>query len=467
MSEINQVENQTRNQAKRQAESRAGNLDPKEAKRQKQMPWIMLACAVGMNFIFPGMLYNTLGVYTPIILREYPAFPRSLFVFAITLGNLVTAAANVFYPKLRQKLGLRGMILLGGMAILSGLFLYSSAQSLPMFYVGAALMGFSIATCASVSTVLIVNNWFAKRHGTLVAVAMAGTGIGCAAFSAVYGVWIDWIGWRASMRLSGGMAAVLIILLVLLLREKPEDIGLHKLWEEEAEEGAADKAADKATDNTAEAGIQTSTDKGTDKNPENEDTKGHTSGKTKSANVFAVPAYRAVMAMAFLIGLIFYAMLSNMTVEAGDIGLPAVQIGFVSTVIFTVNVLTQLPVGMACDRFGSIKVLTVSFAAYIAALLFLAFGRVDFAGLCVVAGIAGYGKTVMNNLTAFLVQEFVPQEDKEQVLSLCVALMTAGLAAGMYSVQLIYDLAGGYQPAYLLYVLISIGAVALLHRLRR
>ena len=229
----------------------------------------------------------------------------------------------------------------------------------------------------------------------------------------------------------------------------------------------AEKAADKATDNTAEAGIQTSTDKGTDKNPENEDTKGHTSGKTKSANVFAVPAYRAVMAMAFLIGLIFYAMLSNMTVEAGDIGLPAVQIGFVSTVIFTVNVLTQLPVGMACDRFGSIKILTVSFAAYIAALLFLAFGRLDFAGLCVVAGIAGYGKTVMNNLTAFLVQEFVPQEDKEQVLSLCVALMTAGLAAGMYSVQLIYDLAGGYQPAYLLYVLISIGAVALLHRLRR
>ena len=186
------------------------NQEGLQTKRQNRMPWIMLACAAGMNFIFPGMLYNTLGVYTPIILREYPAFPRSLFVFAITLGNLVTAAANVFYPKLRGKLGLRGMILLGAAAILSGLFLYSSAKSLPVFYVAAALMGFSIATCASVSTVLIVNNWFAKRRGTLVAVAMAGTGIGCAAFSAVYGVWIEQIGWRASMRLSGVAAAVLI-----------------------------------------------------------------------------------------------------------------------------------------------------------------------------------------------------------------------------------------------------------------
>ena len=441
---------------------------------QKTAPWLMLALAAGMNFIFPGMLYNTLGVYTPIILKEFPSFPRSLFVFAVTLGNLVTAAANLIYPKLREKLGLRGMILLGGGAILSGLFLYASARSLPLFYLGAALMGFSIATSASVSTVLIVNGWFAKRTGTLVAAAMSGTGIGCALFSAIYGVWIEQMGWRASMRLSGAIAAVLIFLLFFFLREKPETVGLKRLWEEEktgsepsGERGgvlASAAGQEAAYDQKSAAGQETVRKSEYEQKSARETMPEDANGKV---SVLSVPAYRSVLLMAFLIGMIFFAMLSNMTVEAGDIGLSPVQIGTVSTVIFAVNVLTQLPVGMACDRFGSGRVLTFSFSVYLAALLFLAFARPGYAGLCLVAGCAGFGKTVMNNLTAFLVQEHVPERDRERVLSLSVALMTAGLAAGMYSIQLVYDLLGSYRPAYLLYVLACLFAILLLRRIER
>ena len=92
---------------------------------KKWYPWIMLACAVAMNFVFPGMIYNTLYVYTPTILKEFPEFSRSAFVFAVTLGNLVTAVGNLVYEPIHRKVGVRGMIIFGAVAMLSGAVIFS------------------------------------------------------------------------------------------------------------------------------------------------------------------------------------------------------------------------------------------------------------------------------------------------------------------------------------------------------
>ncbi|MBR5473992.1 MAG: MFS transporter, partial [Lachnospiraceae bacterium] len=356
--------------------------------RVKYYPWIMLVCAVSMNFLFPGMIYNTLNVYTPSILKVFPEFSRSAFVFSITLGNLVTAAGNLVYEPMHRKLGIRGLIATGTVSMLIGVLIFSSASTLPIFYLGAAFMGYSIATCASTSTVLIVNNWFAKRTGTLVSVAMSGTGIGCAVFSPIVSYWIMTYDWRVSLRITAVIFVIAAAILLFVFRNSPKDIGGKRLWESEEEIGAKKEAVE-----------------------------------TTGGSIYQNPNYRILMVLSFLIGLLLFSVMTNMPVLASDMGMSTMHVGYISSIAYGTNVLLQLPVGICCDKVGSVKILYVTFTLFAVALVVLNVPGISFLVLAVVAAYTGYGKVVLNNVTPFMVQETVPAKDKEKMVSTCVGLM--------------------------------------------
>lgn len=401
---------------------------------KKWYPWIMLACAVAMNFVFPGMIYNTLYVYTPTILKEFPEFSRSAFVFAVTLGNLVTAVGNLVYEPIHRKVGVRGMIIFGAVAMLSGAVIFSSATTLPVFYLGNALMGYSIATCASTSTVLIVNNWFAKKSGTLVSVAMAGTGIGVAVFSPIVSHWIETMDWRFALRTSAFILLVVVVIILVIFREKPENIGEERLWEDDTTKLL----------HQAEVGA----------------------GEVRPS-IYKNPEYRLVMLQSFLIGLLLLPILTNMPVMASDIGSTVMQIGMISSIGYGANVIFQLPVGMSCDRFGSVKVLYATFSLFVVAMVILNMPGLTFPVLAAVSVFAGYCKVVLNNVTPFMVQETVPVVDKAKMVSCCVGLMTFGAAAGGYVIQLSYDMNGSYVLIYWIYAGIAAASLLLVRRISR
>ncbi len=406
----------------------------KYSERTKRIyPWLMLACAVMMNFMFPGMIYNTLSVYTPTILAEFPEFSRASFILAVTLGNVVTGLGNLVYEPIHRKIGVRGMIMLGAATMLSGAVIYSFAASLPIFYLGNALMGYSIVTCASASTVLIVNNWFAKRSGALVSVGMAGTGIGVFVFSPIVAHWIETVNWRFAMRASCVVLLVLLVILLLLFRERPEDIGMERLWEDETTRQTARAEEEQAV----------------------------------RPSIYHNHEYRIIMVQSFIMGMLFFPVLTNMTVMASDIGSTTMQVGLISSIGYGANVLFQLPVGMSCDRFGSAKVLYVTLTIFIAAMAVLNMPGLTFPALACVAAYMGYCKVIVNNVTPFMVRETVPAADMAQMVSTCVGLMTLGLAVGGYMIQLGYDWYGSYVVSYWVYAGIALCSIFVVRRIFR
>ena len=135
----------------------------------------------------------------------------------------------------------------------------------------------------------------------------------------------------------------------------------------------------------------------------------------------------------------------------------------ISSIGYGANVLFQLPVGMSCDRFGSAKVLYVTFTLFVAAMAILNAPGLIFPVLACVAVFTGYCKVVMNNVTPFMVQETVPAADKAKMVSTCVGLMTFGLAAGVYVIQLGFDLTGSYRLGYWIYAGLAVLAMLLTH----
>lgn len=376
-------------------------------KEKRWYPFIMLGCAVMVNFAYLGMVSNVIGLYTPSILEEFPEFSRSSFTLTLTLLNLMAALGNILHTPVRKRVTLRGMLTLGwGLAIV-GLGIYSMAESLLMFYLGGGMIGLACGFCGTGSATLMVNTWFVKRKGTFVSVAMAGIGLGVTVISPVISHLITGEGWRVAFRTIMFMVAVLGLVVVLVYRNAPV--------EEEKKAGQARVRLHKS------------------------------------------PEYLAFLVLAFLMAIVLYAMMANISVIAADMGYSIIEIGYFSSVAFALNLIAQLPVGIGCDRFGSSGILRVVFC--IMAVLYLVFfvmGRLPLALMLVVSGIFGCAKSILNNVSVYIVQEIAPEEERGHMVSLCVAMSSLGAASGIYVVQLGYDLLGSYQGVYGLFIVLAL-----------
>ena len=391
--------------------------------KEKYYPFVMLGCATAVCFIYLGMVCNVMGLYTPAILEEYPNFSRSSFTLAVTLMNLLAALGNMLHTPVRERVNIRGMLVLGWGLTVTGMSCYASAHRLPVFYAAGALIGLGFGFCGSGTASLMVNAWFAKRRGTFVSVAMAGAGLGVAAASPVISRGIEQFGWRATFWLITGCVAVLGLILILIYRSTPETAGLPGRWGEEPGQKREETLKEK-----------------------------------KKVRVREHPAYMTVLILIFLMGIVLYSVMANLSVIATDMGYSIIQIGTMSSLMFAVNVVMQLPVGMGCDRFGTSRILWIIVGLISAVhLLFLVGGRLPFVCMLAASVVFGCGKTGLNNLAVDLVQEVVEEEDKPPMLSLGVAFLSLGSASGIYLVQMMYDLTGSYRLSYL--ILIAAAAV--------
>ncbi len=371
--------------------------------------FVMLLCAVAVNFAYLGMVSNVISLYTPSILEEFPNFSRSAFTVTITMLNLFAALGNMLHTPVRERITVRGMLVLGWALAIAGLGVYSAAGSLPVFYLGGALIGLACGFCGAGTATLMVNTWFTKNKGTYVSIAMAGMGLGVAVISPVISQLITDQGWRAAFRTIALLVAIVGLAVVLFYRNAPTPISAGEA--------------------------------------------GQTHVKVQ---IFKRPEYLAYLFMVFLMAIVLYAMMANISVIATDMGYSIIEIGYFSSVAFTLNVLSQLPVGMGCDRFGSSGILRVSFCIMIGVYtLFLLLGKLPLPLMLGISGVFGCAKSILNNVSVYIVQELAPEEEKSHMVSMCVAMSSLGAASGIYIVQLGYDLSGSYRVIYALFIVLA------------
>ena len=73
---------------------------------------------------------------------------------------------------------------------------------------------------------LFLPNWFVRRRGLAMSVAFSGVGVGSIVLLPAMQVLIESAGWRAACVAMGALVLAVLVPLNLLLRQRPEDIGL-------------------------------------------------------------------------------------------------------------------------------------------------------------------------------------------------------------------------------------------------
>lgn len=188
--------------------------------------WILATCCV-LFFVSLGMLINCQGLFFVPVTKEL-GFTRAGISLYVTIFNfaLVAAlpAAGYIFPRFNIKwiLGIAMTVASLGFAAM-GLF-----HNLYSWYAMAVLRGFAYAFILYLPIPLLINNWFSKKSGLALGVALACSGIGGALFSPWTSKIITAYGWRNGYFFLGILGfAIIMPFILFVVRYKPSEMGLQ------------------------------------------------------------------------------------------------------------------------------------------------------------------------------------------------------------------------------------------------
>jgi len=188
--------------------------------------WVIVAVC----FITMGIGVNARTAFSllfPPILDEF-GWDRGVTAGAFSFGFLVSAVLSPALGRLMDRRGPRVVMEMGVWLIGVGLLLATLVSQRWHLYATLGVMVGGGSVCLGYTGQgLFLPNWFVRRRGLAMSVAFSGVGIG----SIILLPWIQWLighgGWRGACQTMGILTLALLAPLNLLLRRRPEDMGLR------------------------------------------------------------------------------------------------------------------------------------------------------------------------------------------------------------------------------------------------
>ena len=223
---------------------------PKSKRPRYFYGWNIIGASFLAHLAYAEQFSSTLGLFFRPLNQEF-GWSRFQIALVQTIARSVEAAAAPLVGPLIDRYGARLLMPIGAIIAAAALLAVTQIDSLWQFYlvrgvvaaVGFTLMGFLV-------TGVSINNWFIRMRGRALAISNVGSSISNVILmpSAVFV--IAAFGWRSMF----GIFAIITIVVVLipsaiLMRRRPEDMGLLPDGDEPAErdQGADGDAAPTST----------------------------------------------------------------------------------------------------------------------------------------------------------------------------------------------------------------------------
>jgi MFS family permease len=188
--------------------------------------WIIIAVtfitmAIGVN------ARTAFSLFFPPIIDEF-GWERGVTAGAFSFGFVVSAFVSPLIGRLMDRLGPRSVMELGVALMAGGLLLAPLTKQPWHLYLTIGVLVGAGSICLGYSgQSLFLPNWFIRRRGLAIGFAFAGVGIG----SVTLLPWTQWMieqaGWRTACTAIGLLVLVVLAPINLLLRKRPEDLGLR------------------------------------------------------------------------------------------------------------------------------------------------------------------------------------------------------------------------------------------------
>ena len=205
--------------------------------------WWVVIGGILIMAVMHSLLTTCWGLYVKPVTADM-GFSRGAFALCSTIISGVTVFLSPYMGKWLAKKNTRLIhsICIIGMALSYAAF--SLATSITHFYIIAFFMGAFSCGAVALPVSIIITNWFVKKRGLAISLALAGSGFGGAVISPIMTQVMQGYGWRESFVVFGILMAVVSLPMALFVMKKsPESMGLKPYGSEEASAVKAEKTA--------------------------------------------------------------------------------------------------------------------------------------------------------------------------------------------------------------------------------
>lgn len=164
-------------------------------------------------------------------LEEEFGWTRTQINVALSLGILV-GVVGPFAGRSMDRFGARWVMTIGLALIALGFFLRAAMNELWEFYLFSAIIFAGTAGVSNLPAGRLVTLWFAKTRGRMMGFVTAGNNFGGLVSIIPLTALIAAAGWRAGFAYIGAGMVVIMIMVVLIVRDRPGDVEkeLGKRW---------------------------------------------------------------------------------------------------------------------------------------------------------------------------------------------------------------------------------------------
>jgi len=190
--------------------------------------WVTIAGFLAL-FITLGTLGGAMPIFNATLENEI-GWDRGWLAFGYACFLLGAGVCSPLVGVLVQKLGSRTIMTIGSLEMILCVALIAMMQDFTQFVVIMFLMGCGLVAASMVPVQKMVTEWFVASRGAAMGLAMAGAPLGTAVAAIVCSQIFPVVGWRNSFLLYAAVFFLIMVpLLIWVVRNRPQDVGLKPL----------------------------------------------------------------------------------------------------------------------------------------------------------------------------------------------------------------------------------------------
>jgi MFS transporter, OFA family, oxalate/formate antiporter len=373
--------------------------------------FLVLFTALGIQYSF--------GIFFTPLLTEF-GWSRANTSLAISICQVAAGFMGVITGRLSDSYGPRLLIIGCGFFVgLSCILMYTTNSLWQLYLFGGIILGIGIS--GSYAPVLSsVSHWFVRRRGLMTGIVVAGIGLGTVSFPLL----VNWIlsisNWRVSYIVLGVIALVIIITASFFIKRDPSDMKMSAY------------GAGKAVGN----------------NPAIKEERWTLKRAARTRRFW-------IMCVVYLFqGYFVTGIITHIVPHAISTGIDASAAASILSFLGIGGIGGRVVMSGTSDRMGVKSSLITNIAIMLLALIYLQMAHGIWM-LCLFAGIFGFGYGGMVGLQALLAVEMFGLASVGTITGTMTFSVSAGGTIGPVISGYLYDIAGSYQMAFIIFAALA------------
>lgn len=196
------------------------------AKLKQHYEKVICACCFLLLFTNVGLASTSFSVYQPYLV-ELPGVGHSGGSIVISIRTFISVVAMFFVARYYEKLDCRKGVALASFCIGAGFVIYAlSTSNFVGLCVGSIFTGLGYGLGGMVASTMLVGRWFKDHVATAAGIAAVGSGVAAVVVPPVVVALESALSLSSAFVVEGALALFDAVVLYVLLRNRPEEMGL-------------------------------------------------------------------------------------------------------------------------------------------------------------------------------------------------------------------------------------------------